>query len=86
MIMIKLRQVNPEDAWYDFKNEFDFSQYEDKMVIAGNRNFKEFGDDDLIKITKNDYYDDDETLVENEDGSRYEDEIGYTYDTAEELE
>ena len=55
------------------------------MVIAGNRSFKEFGDSDLIKITKNDYYDDDETLVENEDGSCYEDTIGYNYETAEEL-
>ena len=83
--MIKLRQVNPENVWYDFEDEVDFSQYEDKMVIAGNRDFKEFGDSDLIKIIKNDYYDDDETLIENEDGSCYEDEIGYNYDTAEEL-
>ena len=83
--MIKLRQVNPEDVLYNFEDEVDFSQYEDKMVIAGNRDFKEFGDSDLIKITKNDYYDDDETLIENEDGSCYEDEIGYNYETAEEL-
>ena len=67
--MIKLRQVNPENVWYDFEDEVDFNQYEDKMVIAGNRDFKEFGDSDLIKITKNDYYDDDETLIKNEDGS-----------------
>ena len=85
MIMIKLRQVNPENVWYDFEDEVDFSQYEDKIVIAGNRDFKEFGDDTLIKITKNDYYDDDETLIENEDGSCYVEEIGYNYDTAEEL-
>lgn len=83
--MIKLKQTSPEDVWYDFENEVDFSQYEDKMVIAGNRDFEEFGDDDLIKITKNEYYDDDETLIENEDGSCYEDEIGYSYETAEEL-
>lgn len=83
--MIKLKQVNPEDVWYNFEDEVDFSRYEDKMVIAGSRDFKEFGDSDLIKIVKNDYYDDDETLIENEDGSCYEDEIGYNYDTAEEL-
>ena len=83
--MIKLKQTSPENIWYDFENEVDLSQYEDKMVIAGNRDFKEFGDSDLIKITKNDYYDDDETLVENEDGSCYEDVIGYNYETAEEL-
>ena len=84
--MIKLKQASPEDISYNFEDEVDFSQYEDKMVITGNRYFEEFGDDDLIKITKNDYYDYDETLVENEDGSCYEDEIGYNYDTAEELE
>ena len=84
--MIKLKQVNPEYVLYNFEDEVDFSQYEDKMVIAGNRDFKEFGDETLIRITKNDYYDDDETLIENEDGSCYEDEIGYNYDIAEELE
>ena len=83
--MIKLKQVDPENVWYDFEDEVDFSQYEDKMVIAGNRDFKEFGDSDLIKIVKGDYYDYDETLVENEDGSCYEDDIGYDYETAEEL-
>ena len=84
--MIKLKQTNPEYVLYNFEDEVDFSRYEDKMVIAENENFKEFGDDDLIKITKNEYYDDDETLIENEDGSCYEDEIGYDYETAEELE
>lgn len=83
--MIKLKQVNPEYVLYNFEDEVELSRYEDKMVIAGNRDFKEFGDDTLIKITKNDYYDDDEALIENEDGSCYEDEIGYNYDTAEEL-
>ena len=83
--MIKLKQTDPEYVLYNFEDEVDLSQYEDKMVIAGNRDFKEFGDDTLIKITKNDYYDDDETLIENEDGSCYEDEIGYSYDIVEEL-
>ena len=83
--MIKLKQVNPEYVLYNFEDEVELSRYEDKMVIAGNRDFKEFGDDTLIKITKNDYYDDDEALIENEDGSCDEDEIGYNYDTAEEL-
>ena len=53
--MIKLKQASSEDVLYNFEDEVDFSQYEDKMVIAGNRDFKEFGDRDLIKITKNDY-------------------------------
>ena len=83
--MIKLKQTSPENVLYDFEDEVDFSQYEDKMVIAGNRSFKEFGDSDLIKIVKGDYYDDDETLIENEDDSCYEDVIGYDYETAEEL-
>ena len=83
--MIKLKQIIPEAVWYDFEEEVDFSQYEDKMVIAGNRSFKEFGDSDLIKIVKGNYYDDDETLIENEDDSCYEDVIGYNYETAEEL-
>ena len=84
--MIKLKQASSEDVWYDFEDEVDFSLYEDKMVIAGSREFKAFGDDTLIKIVKNEYYDDDETLIENEDGSCYVEEIGYNYDTAEELE
>lgn len=84
--MIKLKQTDSEDISYNFEDEVDFSQYEDKMVIAGNRKFKAFGDDTLIKIVKNEYYNDDETLIENEDSSCYEDEIGYNYDTAEELE
>ena len=83
--MIKLKQTSPENVWYDFEDEVDFSQYEDKMVIAGNRSFKEFGDSDLIKIVKGDHYDDDETLIENEDDSCYEDVIGYDYETSEEL-
>ena len=83
--MIKLKQTSPENVWYDFEDEVDFSQYEDKMVIAGNRSFKEFGDSDLIKIVKGDYYDDDKTLIENEDDSCYEDVIGYDYETAEEF-
>ena len=51
--MIKLKQTSPENVWYDFEDEVDFSQYEDKMVIAGNGSFKEFGDSDLIKIVSN---------------------------------
>ena len=85
MNKIKLKQTSSEDISYDFEDEVDFSRYEDKMVIAGNREFKAFGDDTLIKIVKNEYYDDDETLIENEDGSCYVDESGYNYDTAEEL-
>ena len=82
---MKLKQVSPENVWYEFEDEVDFSQYEDKMVIAGNRDFQEFGDPDLINIVKGNYYDDDETLIENEDGTCYEDAIGYDYETAEEL-
>ena len=78
--MIKLKQVDPENVWYDFEDEVDFRQYEDKMVIAGNRDFREFGDSDLIKIVKGDYYDYDETLIENEDGSVIDDEDEFDED------
>ena len=37
--MIKLKQTSSEDVWYNFEDEVDFSQYEDKMVIAGNKEF-----------------------------------------------
>lgn len=82
---MKLKQVSPENVWYKFEDEIDFDQYKDKMVITGNRNFQSFGDSDLIDVVKGDYYDEDETLIENEDGSCYEDVIGYDYETAEEL-
>lgn len=80
-----LKQVDPENAYYDFEDEVDFEQYKDKMVIAGNRDFKAFGDPDLINVVKGDYYDEDKTLFENEDGSCYEDVIGYDYETETEL-
>jgi len=80
-----LKQVRPENVWYEFEDEVDFSQYEDKMVIGGNRDFKSIGKDDYIQVIKGDYYDDDKTLVEEPDGTCYEDTIGYDYETAEEL-
>ena len=80
-----LKQVKPENVWYEFEDEVDFDQYKDKMVIAGNREFKSIGDDTLISIVKGDYYDDDQTLIEREDGSCYEDTIGYAYETETEL-
>ena len=83
--MIKLKQSKPEDVWYDFETEIDFGPYEDKLVITGNKDFKTFGDRNLIDIINNDYYDTDETLFENEDGSCYEDEIGYDYKIEDEL-
>lgn len=81
-----LKQVKPENVWYNFEDEVDFSQYEDKMVIAGNRDFQTFGKSDFVEVVKGNYYDEDETLVENPDGTCYEDTIGYDYETAEELE
>ena len=51
--MRTLTQVSPENVWYDFNDEVDFSQYEDVMVIAGNRDFQSFGKDDYIKVIKN---------------------------------
>jgi len=82
-----LRQSKPQDVYYDFE---DYTGIEHEianktLVIAGNRNFSEFGDDDLIKVVKGDYYDDDQMLFENDDGSCYESEIGYDYEKFEEL-
>jgi hypothetical protein len=48
--MRTLTQVSPENVWYNFEDEVDFSQYEDVMVIAGNRDFQSFGKDDYIKV------------------------------------
>ena len=81
-----LKQTDPENVDYRFDDEIDFSQYEDKMVIAGNKDFKEFGKRTLLDIVNNKYYDDDKTLIENEDGTCYEETIGYGYETKDELE
>ena len=81
-----LKQTDSKNVSYRFDDEIDFSQYEDKMVIAGNKDFTAFGKEDLIDVVNGDYYDNDETLVENSDGTCYEDTIGYYYETAEELE
>lgn len=86
--MTKVKQSKPGDVWYKFEDEVDIN-YEvnnKTIVIAGNREFTEFGDDDLIKVVKGNYYDDDKMLIDQEDGTCYEDVIGYDYDTAEELE
>ena len=81
-----LKQTDPKNVYYRFDDEIDFSQYEDKMVIAGNRNFTAFGKENFIDVVNDDYYDEDEALFENEDGTCYEETIGYNYDTAKELE
>ncbi len=83
--MMKLNKVDPEHVYYNFEDEVDFSQYEDKMVIAGNRDFQSFGNDILIDVVKGKYYDEDQKLYIQNDGTCFEDVIGYDYETAEEL-
>jgi len=82
-----LRQVRPESVWYDFEDETNIEHEveNETIVIAGNRDFKEFGDDTLVKVVKYEYYDYDQTLIENEDGTCCEEPIGYDYDVYDEL-
>ena len=83
---ITISQIPDEQINYDFEDWVDFSQYQDKMVITGNRDLASFGDDTLIKIIKGDYYDYDDTEVVAEDGTVSEETIGYDYETEAELE
>ena len=83
--MRTLRKVDPEQVWYDFDDCVDFSQYEDKVIIAGNRHFKEYGDSTLVDVVMGNYYDEDSQLVVDDDCVCYEDEIGYDYDKYAEL-
>ena len=82
-----LRQSNPRDVYYAFADQVGIDQEvgSKTIIISGNRNFEEYGDEDLIKVLSNDYYDDDPKLFENDDGTCYEDAIGYDYDKFEEL-
>lgn len=85
--MIKLTQVDPQNVWFEFEDETNIEyEVENKtIVITGNRDFISFGDDTLVKVIKGDYYDDDLQLIERDDGSCYEETIGYDYDIYDEL-
>lgn len=82
-----LKQTKPGDVYYTFADETGIDrEVENKtIVISGNRHYEEYGDEDLIKVVKGDYYDDDQKLFENDDGTCYADSIGYDYDKFEEL-
>lgn len=82
-----LNQVKPEHVYFDFEDETQILDDVEKqnIVITGNRDFTNYGDADLLAVIKGDYYDGDLTLVENPDGTCYEDTIGYDYDIYEEL-
>ena len=60
------------DDYYDYFVEDDINDIVENIgaVIDGGRNFKDFGDETLLKVVKGNYYDEDE---------------GYDYDTLEEL-
>ena len=64
-----LRKVPDEDAYYRFEDEVEIDT--ERIIIYGNRNFREFGDPVLLSIVSGDYYDDD---------------TDYEYDIFEELE
>ena len=82
-----LKQVKPEHVYFDFEDEtqiFDDVKKQN-IVITGNRQFAEYGDDDLLAVIKNNYYDDDVEAKEDADGTYTEETIGYDYDLYAEL-
>ena len=57
-----LRKVPDEDMYYNFEDEVEIDT--SKVVICGNRNYREFGDETLIDIIEGNYYDEEtEKLV-----------------------
>ena len=63
-----LRKVPDENVYYNFEDEVEIDT--SKIIIWGNRNYREYGDKELIDVIKGDYYDDD---------------FGYDYDTFDTL-
>ena len=63
-----LRKVPDEDMYYNFEDEVEIDT--SKIVICGNRNYREVGDETLLSIISGDYYDD---------------EVGYDYETMDML-
>lgn len=71
-------QEPPEDDWRDFEFHYGDTIEDLGVVICGNRDFREYGDDTLLQIVKGDYEDED---LWNEEEGYYED-----YDVLQELE
>ena len=68
---MKLKEVPGDNIYFDFENFFDFNiNYGNDVVITGNRDFISLGNEVYIDIIHGDYYDDD---------------LGYSYETLEEL-
>ena len=63
-----LRKIPDEDMYYDFRDQVEID--ETRIVICGNRNYRDVGDKELLSIISGDYYDD---------------EVGYDYETFEML-
>ena len=63
-----LRKVPDEEMYYNFEDEVEIDT--SKIVICGNRNYREVGDETLLSIISGDYYDD---------------EVGYDYEPMEML-
>ena len=51
-----LRKVPDEDMYYNFEDEVEIDT--SKIVICGNRNYREVGNETLIDIIEGNYYDD----------------------------
>lgn len=63
-----LRKVPDEDMYYDFEDEVEID--ETKIIICGNRHYRDIGDKTLLSVISGDYYDD---------------EVGYDYEKFEML-
>ena len=70
-----LKKTPNEEVYYSFEDQVELDL--ENIIICGNRDFCSYGDEYLIDIINNDYYD--ETL--DDDGNT----IGYDYDTEEML-
>ena len=76
-----IRKIPDENAYFTnpFAETLDCDEsIVNNIVICGNRDFSECGDDTLIAVVKGDYYDDDDKPGTDEP-------IGYDYDKFEEL-
>ena len=72
MLTQKILTLQPDYFDYDFEEEVCFNDsFKERVIIYGNSHFKSFGDNLLLSIVKEDYYDE---------------ENGYDYDVFEELE
>lgn len=77
---ILLKRIPDEEVYTScFEEEYEAEEgVEKKILVCGNRDFREYGDETLLKVVKGDYYDDDIDPATDES-------IGYDYEVLEEL-